>query len=54
MNKLSIVKDENGITVKLDDKKIDCVKKYQLKSSANELTELMLVLDVVLEELSLD
>lgn len=54
MNKLSITKDKEGLRIKLDDKNIDCVKEYQVKSSANGSTELSLVIDVYLTELSLE
>lgn len=54
MNKLSIIKDKDGLKIKLDDKNVDCVKEYQVKSSVNGSTELSLVIDVDLTELSLD
>ena len=51
MNKLSIIKDEKGTKIMLDDKKIQGVKEYQVKGSANGSTELTLVMDATLDKI---
>ncbi len=51
MNKLSIIKDEKGTKIMLDDKKIQGVKEYQVKGSVNGSTELTLVMDATLDKI---
>lgn len=46
MNKLTIEKIDNETVIKLDGLKLECIREYEIKNSANGLTELKITLDV--------
>lgn len=46
MNKLTIEKNNDETVIKLDGLKIECIKEYEIKNSANGLTELKITVDV--------
>lgn len=51
MHKLTIDSKEN---IFLDDKKLDCIKAYELKHSAEQTAELRLILSVTISQVAFE